>query len=151
MRWPARAHPPDSGTFRHGIESLAQYLHLNPEQVAKLAERGKLPGRRIAGRTLFFRNRRGERNVSPPTDFRRQATALTYDTKKPDAAPLTETGAFYSARDFRAQTNAVEKDTDSAWDMWVEANKTPEDTQRTDPRYARTGPGSLTELRTPRA
>jgi len=69
---------------------------------------------------------------------------MATDKKKPDSSPLTDTGALYSARDFRAQTNAVEKDTDSAWDMWVEANKAPEDTQRIDPRYARTGPASLT-------
>src|SRR5438552_2758533 len=35
------------------IESLAHYLHLMPEQVARLAERGKLPGRRIAGQWRF--------------------------------------------------------------------------------------------------
>ena len=38
-----------------GLESLAEYLHLNPEQVAKLAERGKLPGRRLAGQWRFSR------------------------------------------------------------------------------------------------
>jgi PTS system nitrogen regulatory IIA component len=35
------------------IESLADYLHLPPEQVARLAERGKLPGRRIGGQWRF--------------------------------------------------------------------------------------------------
>ncbi len=35
------------------IASLATYLHLNPEQVRKMADRGKLPGRRIGGKWKF--------------------------------------------------------------------------------------------------
>lgn len=35
------------------IDSLANYLHLRPEQVARMAERGKLPGRRIGGLWKF--------------------------------------------------------------------------------------------------
>lgn len=35
------------------VDQLAAYLHLTPEQVAKLASRGKLPGRRIAGDWKF--------------------------------------------------------------------------------------------------
>lgn len=35
------------------IESLAKYLHLLPEQVQKMAERGKLPGRRVANQWRF--------------------------------------------------------------------------------------------------
>ena len=31
------------------IESLADYLHVNPEQVARLADRGNVPGRRVGG------------------------------------------------------------------------------------------------------
>ena len=62
------------------------------------------------------------------------------------AAPLTDTGALYTTRDFRSQTQAVEKDTDSAWDLWVEANKSPEEKQKTDPRYARTAPQGLTTV-----
>lgn len=31
------------------VEGLARYLHLSPQQVAKLADRGKLPGRKIGG------------------------------------------------------------------------------------------------------
>ncbi len=38
-----------------GIESLARYLHLTPQQVARLAERGKLPGRKVAGQWRFAR------------------------------------------------------------------------------------------------
>jgi len=35
------------------INSLARYLHLSPQQVAKLAERGKLPGRKVSGQWRF--------------------------------------------------------------------------------------------------
>src|SRR6478672_4114645 len=35
------------------IERLAAYLHMMPAAVLKLAERGKLPGRRIAGEWRF--------------------------------------------------------------------------------------------------
>ena len=37
------------------IESLAGYLHVDVPQVARLAERGKLPGRRIGGAWRFSR------------------------------------------------------------------------------------------------
>jgi nitrogen PTS system EIIA component len=35
------------------IERLAAYLHLNPAQVARLADRGKLPGRKVQGQWRF--------------------------------------------------------------------------------------------------
>ncbi len=35
------------------VNSLARYLHLAPQQVVKLAERGKLPGRKVAGEWRF--------------------------------------------------------------------------------------------------
>jgi nitrogen PTS system EIIA component len=35
------------------VISLARYLHLAPQQVVKLAERGKLPGRKIGGEWRF--------------------------------------------------------------------------------------------------
>ena len=35
------------------LTSLADYLHLDLAQVTKLAERGKLPGRRVAGAWRF--------------------------------------------------------------------------------------------------
>jgi len=38
-----------------GIDNLAVYLHLRPQQVAKLAGRGKLPGRKVAGQWRFSR------------------------------------------------------------------------------------------------
>lgn len=37
----------------YDLESLARHLHLAPETVAKMAERGKLPGRRIGGQWKF--------------------------------------------------------------------------------------------------
>jgi PTS system nitrogen regulatory IIA component len=37
------------------ISSLAAYLHMMPEQLAKLADRGKLPGRRVSGKWRFSR------------------------------------------------------------------------------------------------
>jgi PTS system nitrogen regulatory IIA component len=38
-----------------GIETLADFLHLEAAQVARLAERGKLPARRVAGAWRFSR------------------------------------------------------------------------------------------------
>jgi PTS system nitrogen regulatory IIA component len=35
------------------VDALARYLHLSPQQVAKLAERGKLPGRKVGGEWKF--------------------------------------------------------------------------------------------------
>jgi PTS system nitrogen regulatory IIA component len=35
------------------VEKLARYLHLNPQQVVKLAERGQLPGRKVGGEWKF--------------------------------------------------------------------------------------------------
>jgi PTS system nitrogen regulatory IIA component len=35
------------------IQGLARYLHLAPQQVVKLADRGKLPGRKVAGQWRF--------------------------------------------------------------------------------------------------
>ena len=37
------------------IDRLAAYLHLAPAQVSRLADRGKLPGRKVAGRWRFAR------------------------------------------------------------------------------------------------
>ncbi len=37
------------------IDSLAAYLHMTPSQVSKMAERDRLPGRRIAGAWRFAR------------------------------------------------------------------------------------------------
>ena len=35
------------------IDSLAVYLHLTPEQVRKMADRDRLPGRRVGGQWRF--------------------------------------------------------------------------------------------------
>src|SRR5437870_12635905 len=35
------------------IDRLAVYLHLNPAQVARLADRGQLPGRKVQGQWRF--------------------------------------------------------------------------------------------------
>ncbi|MCS7306731.1 MAG: PTS sugar transporter subunit IIA [Thermoguttaceae bacterium] len=37
------------------VASLARYLHISPEQVLRLAERGKIPGRKVAGQWRFSR------------------------------------------------------------------------------------------------
>ncbi len=37
------------------IDRLAAYMHLSPQKVARLADRGKLPGRKIAGQWRFSR------------------------------------------------------------------------------------------------
>ncbi len=36
-----------------GIDSLAAYLHLSPQQVTRLADRGKIPGRKVGGQWRF--------------------------------------------------------------------------------------------------
>jgi nitrogen PTS system EIIA component len=35
------------------VDSLAAYLHLSPQQVARMADRGKLPGRKLSGQWRF--------------------------------------------------------------------------------------------------
>ena len=42
-----------SGDF--SVESLARYLHLAPQRIVKLAERGQLPGRKVGGQWRFAR------------------------------------------------------------------------------------------------
>ncbi|MEK6246646.1 MAG: PTS sugar transporter subunit IIA [Planctomycetales bacterium] len=37
------------------IDSLASYLHLMPQQVSRLADRGKVPGRKVSGEWRFSR------------------------------------------------------------------------------------------------
>ena len=37
------------------LPTLARYLHLSPEKVAKLADRGQLPGRKVSGEWRFAR------------------------------------------------------------------------------------------------
>jgi len=38
-----------------GPESLARYLHSTPQRVSRLADRGKIPGRKVAGQWRFSR------------------------------------------------------------------------------------------------
>jgi len=38
-----------------GIDNLAKYLHLSPRQVTRLADRGRLPGRKVQGQWRFAR------------------------------------------------------------------------------------------------
>jgi nitrogen PTS system EIIA component len=38
------------------VESLARYLHLTPQQVARLADRGRIPGRRVSNQWRFSRD-----------------------------------------------------------------------------------------------
>ena len=38
-----------------GIDSLAAYLHLLPQQISRLVNRGKLPGRKVGGQWRFSR------------------------------------------------------------------------------------------------
>lgn len=77
-------------------------------------------------------------------------------TKRKTDAPLTDKGDLYLPRDFRKDTDAVEKDTDSAWALFQEAQARhegrfadtspastgPQDLQ-VDRRYARTSPAGL--------
>jgi len=37
----------------YDIDGLAEYLHLTPQQVLRLADRGKIPGRKVAGQWRF--------------------------------------------------------------------------------------------------
>ena len=37
------------------LPSLARYLHLSPDKVTKLADRGQLPGRKVSGEWKFAR------------------------------------------------------------------------------------------------
>lgn len=37
------------------IESLAKYLHLMPQKITRMADRGKLPGRKVGGKWRFAR------------------------------------------------------------------------------------------------
>ena len=38
------------------VDSLAAYLHVSPQQVARMADRGKLPGRKVGGQWRFKRD-----------------------------------------------------------------------------------------------
>ena len=48
------------------VPKLAEYLHLTPEQVKKMAVRGRLPGRRVGGQWRF--SEAEIHHCSPPVD-----------------------------------------------------------------------------------
>jgi PTS system nitrogen regulatory IIA component len=48
-------HDCDMPTRDFDVDSLARYLHLTPQQVAKMADRDKLPGRKVSGQWRFSR------------------------------------------------------------------------------------------------
>lgn len=78
LRIPIHHHMSD-GDF--DLESLASYLHLNVAQVQKLAERGRLPGRRVGGQWRFSPNEihhwlEGQIGISSDEDLMRVETAL---------------------------------------------------------------------------
>jgi len=46
-------YPPKMASEDFDLDHLATYLHLTPSQVARLADRGKLPGRKVGGQWRF--------------------------------------------------------------------------------------------------
>ena len=78
-------------------ESLATYLHLTPEQVRKMANRGKLPGRRINDRWRFsraeihhwFEDRIG---LSDETELKQVEQVLDVDAKRQQTPDLSISG-----------------------------------------------------------
>ncbi len=63
FRWNSRPAPIDGppaaqntmATDDFDVPALAAYLHLAPQQVMRLADRGKIPGRKVSGRWRFAR------------------------------------------------------------------------------------------------
>lgn len=76
------------------IESLATYLHLTPDQVRKMANRGKLPGRRINDRWKFsqaeihhwFENRIG---LSDEGELKQVEQLLNTDPQRSPSGPIS--------------------------------------------------------------
>ena len=62
------------------------------------------------------------------------------DKRRKTGEALTDLGGLTLPADFRAAAEAIEKDTDSAWALWQEANAKVEGG---DPRYAKTEPAGL--------
>ena len=56
------------------IHTLARYLHLAPQQVAKLADRGKLPGRKVGGAVAVRQGRHPSLAGKPDRTVRRGRT-----------------------------------------------------------------------------
>lgn len=78
-------------------ESLATFLHLTPDQVRKMANRGKLPGRRINDRWIFskaeihhwFEDKIG---LSDADELKEVERVLYTDAKRQQAPELTIAG-----------------------------------------------------------
>ena len=62
------------------------------------------------------------------------------DRKQKTSEAATDLGGLTLPADFRAAAEAIEKDSDSAWALWQEANAKVEGG---DPRYAKTEPAGL--------
>jgi excisionase family DNA binding protein len=70
------------------VDSLAAYLHMMPPQIARLAERGKIPSRRVGGQWKFSRaevhhwleQRIGFSGFPTPTNCWRWKTCLSART-----------------------------------------------------------------------
>ena len=76
------------------VDSLATYLHLTPDQVRKMANRGKLPGRRINDRWKFsraeihhwFEDRIG---ISDEDELKQVEQVLHTDAKRQQSPDMT--------------------------------------------------------------
>jgi PTS system nitrogen regulatory IIA component len=81
------------------VERLAAYLHLDPAQVARLAERGKVPGRKVAGQWRFapaeihhwLESRIG---LSNDAELQQMETALQRPPGRTALAEITVAGAL---------------------------------------------------------
>ena len=101
------------------VESLATYLHLTPDQVRKMANRGKLPGRRINDRWKFsraeihhwFEDRIG---ISDEDQLKQVEQVLDTDAKRqqtPDVtiAGLLEPELIHTPLLARTKSSVIEK------------------------------------------
>jgi PTS system nitrogen regulatory IIA component len=76
------------------IESLAAYLHLAPAQVSKLADRDKLPGRKVGGHWRFSRAEilkwlEDRIGLSDDAELARMERDIQYDADRDDDVLLT--------------------------------------------------------------
>ncbi|NLE37485.1 MAG: PTS transporter subunit EIIA [Pirellulaceae bacterium] len=92
------------------IESLAKYLHLTPQQVSRLADRDRLPGRKVAGQWRFSKaeihhwleNRIGASDVDELIEVEsvldRAATQAEIEISIGDLLPIEAIGVPLAAR-----------------------------------------------------
>jgi PTS system nitrogen regulatory IIA component len=74
------------------IDSLAAYLHLMPPQVARMAERDRLPGRKVAGQWRFSRaeiHHWLESRMGADEESLSQVEGVLERTADPSESPLT--------------------------------------------------------------